>query len=571
MATAKQDDSNPTGSRTVAVGAAPPSSPPAAAGWWQAIKLRLSGSRQPPHASTAPGAEAPSGAWRYCSAQEIARGGMGIVYRVSDRQMDRVSAMKVALPYILKHPAHAERFLGEAKITGQLEHPNIVPVHDLGSTPENGLFYTMKMIDGKPLSHVLDMLKSGCDEFFRKYDRHQLLTIFRKVCDAVAFAHAHRIIHRDIKPENIMVGAYGEVLLMDWGLAKKLAVPESPELMELMLDNGPRRDGTSTGIIKGTPCYMSPEQACGSTVDVDCQTDIFLLGATLYHMITLVPPYNGNSADEVIAKAALGRVMPAHERARGLQVPEELSRIIGKAMAVKKKNRYAAVEELAADIDALMSGASLPVTRVFEAGESLMQAGDTAQEAYVITAGEVEVFRDTGGKQVRLGTLGPGDVVGEMALITNERRSATVVALKQTQVQVITSDSLKLELHKLAPWMGKVVNSLALRLQATNANVHPLILGSCERHVARQLLFLARECGSGRSCKSQFPAPSLDKAVTVISQDLALPPERVQLVIKRFLADQLVELTADGTLNLENTAQLAAFLQAASDSEQSSG
>lgn len=560
MDSPQSHNADPKSTRAAKVGVAPASG--AGGGWWQAFVRSLTGGSAET-AAKAGGAAPDAATWRYYDAQEIARGGMGIIFRVRDGQMERVSAMKVALPYILKHPVHAERFVAEAKITGQLEHPNIVPVHDMGRTPQDTIFYTMKLIDGEPLSHILDKIKAADDAYLHKYDRHQLLVIFRKVCDAVAYAHAHGIIHRDIKPENIMVGAYGEVLLMDWGLGKHLSTPEPADAGDLVPDDGARSDGTATGIIKGTPCYMSPEQAHGRTSEVDCQTDVFLLGATLYHVVTLVPPYQGKVADEVIAKAAMARYPLPLAVAREQQIPEELSRIICKSMAPRKADRYANVQALCADLDALMSGASLSEQRTFAAGDTLMQAGDTATEGYVIISGEVEVFREVNGERVRLGVLGPGDVVGEMAVITDEMRSASVIAIQPTRVAVITIETMKQELKKLAPWMGRVVGALARRLQATNANVHPLMLGPCERHVARQWLLLARHCQRKEfpDCGGLAAGCTRETMVREISRNLALPQERVRRVLDQFVLDGLLELQPDGNHSLQNTQAVEEYLR----------
>ncbi len=163
----------------------------------------------------------------YRPGREIARGGMGAVLDARDQKLGRSVAMKV----MLRRNASEEeqqRFLQEARVLGQLAHPNIVPVHDVGTDEQGRLFYTMKLVVGVTLHEVIGKLKAGDKDTLAKYPLNALLTIFQKVCDAVAFAHSRGIIHRDLKPQNIMVGEFGEVLVMDWGLRRSCPVARPP-------------------------------------------------------------------------------------------------------------------------------------------------------------------------------------------------------------------------------------------------------------------------------------------------------------------------------------------------------
>ena len=173
-----------------------------------------------PRVSPHPRIVEPTGRERYAVGCEVARGGMGSILRATDLSIERTVAMKVALKEAAADEETLQRFTQEAKLTGQLEHPNIVPVHDLSSDEQNRPFYTMKFVQGVTLHEILANLKHGDPATVAQYSLTQLLTIFQKVCDAVAYAHANDVIHRDLKPANIMVGEYGEVLVMDWGLAK---------------------------------------------------------------------------------------------------------------------------------------------------------------------------------------------------------------------------------------------------------------------------------------------------------------------------------------------------------------
>jgi serine/threonine-protein kinase len=299
------------------------------------------------------------------------------------------------------------------------------------------------------------------EPYISRFDRYHLLQIFVKVCDAVSFAHSNDVIHCDIKPANIMVGPFGEVLLTDWGIACDLNDPiQSPE--------SPGRS-----VVRGTPAYMAPEMAESRALEIDKLTDIFLMGATLYHIITQEPPYVGPNTWNVAYKAARCDFPHPSERRPDLQIPSELSRIVLKTMALKKSDRYQSVEELKRDLEIFLAGNSRAAQRKYLPGDILIRAGDRGTEAYLIIAGCVEVVKKTenGQPPLVLATLGPGDIVGEMALVTGEVRSANVVAREETLVEIITLEQMKTELKKLAPWMEKMVIALADRLRETDARI----------------------------------------------------------------------------------------------------
>ena len=307
-----------------------------------------------------------------------------------------------------------------------------------------------------------------------KYDFYTLLTIFRKVCDAVAFAHSRNILHRDIKPHNIMVGDYGEVLLMDWGLAKRIGFDShcdaSLSFARRFMPGMPT--STETRIIKGSPAYMSPEQASGEPDVLDQRSDIFLLGATLYHIFTFFPPYLGDDIYEIIEKARSADYFEPHEMDTGLSdMPEELCQIICEAMAPDPNDRYQTVNDLIAELDVLLRGDMHFGEREFSPGEPLMTEGDLGAESYLIVTGAVEVRKLHKDGPRTISTLGPGDIVGEMALITHETRSASVVATEDTKVLVLTQEQFERNLKRMPFWMSKMINGLASRLREANQRV----------------------------------------------------------------------------------------------------
>jgi tetratricopeptide (TPR) repeat protein len=251
---------------------------------------------------------------------EIGHGGMGVVYRARDTALGRDVAVKLlAERYPADSPA-AQRFLSEARITGQLQHPGIPAVHQVGTLPDGRPFLAMKLIKGSTLEALLKQRPDPAA------DRGRLLAVFEAVCQAVAYAHAHRVIHRDLKPANVMVGGFGEVQVMDWGLAKVLASQESqrPEddleaTLAGTVIRGKDADGadgseTRAGSILGTLAYMPPEQAGGEIAAVDRRSDVFGLGAILCVLLTGHPPYRGPDAEAIRLQAIRGHLGDAFAR-----------------------------------------------------------------------------------------------------------------------------------------------------------------------------------------------------------------------------------------------------------------
>ncbi|MGV3659279.1 MAG: protein kinase domain-containing protein [Prosthecobacter sp.] len=313
----------------------------------------------------------------------IARGGMGAIYLARQQALEREVAVKV-MTAEAGSAEMAERFRREALVLGRLAHPNIVPVYDISTDDEGQLFYTMKLVKGRTLQHILNDLRAEDPEALRTHTLTSLLTVFHKVCDALAFAHSQGIIHRDLKPENVMVGEFGEVLVMDWGLAKKLSekaetpMAVSPSSMMIRkTDFG----GTLSGSVMGTPQYMSPEQAMGLVNELDARSDIFSLGGILYAILTLRPPVEGDTLEEVLEKVRMGsiaspsafgttregtkqvkgavlearKIMPLPHVDTG-KVPPALSAVAMKALRLDKAKRYQSVAEFSADIEAYQGG-----------------------------------------------------------------------------------------------------------------------------------------------------------------------------------------------------------------------
>ncbi len=301
---------------------------------------------------------------RYPVTGKLGVGGMGDVLRVRDEDVGREMAAKV-----IRGEARQgllQRFVREAQITGQLEHPNIVPLYELGLTPEGQLYYTMKQVQGNDLRSII---AAQHEESRSRRPFVELLQIFLKICDAVGYAHSRGVIHRDLKPANIMVGQFGELQVMDWGLAKVVGQTDSDTgPMTVGLGDGPlaglpetTQDPLMTldGSIVGTPAYMSPEQARGEVGRLDRRSDIYSLGAILYELLALQTPYTGENSQAVLSQLLQGRPVSPSLRAPGRDVPWELEAVVKKAMAHRQRDRYETVSALQADIEAFLHGATL--------------------------------------------------------------------------------------------------------------------------------------------------------------------------------------------------------------------
>jgi serine/threonine-protein kinase len=310
----------------------------------RAIELDLAAKR---HAVSADG--------RYLIVRPHAKGGLGQVSLARDLQLDREVAYKELLEFHADDEDTRTRFELEAKITGALEHPGIVPVYSLGFNPEGRPFYVMRFIRGESLRSAISRLHAQSDRLrpLDPLELRLLLASFIDVCQAVHYAHSRGVLHRDIKPNNILLGDYGETLVVDWGLAKMLGAaasedsnPEAPTPRRIPLGGS---NVTHLGSIIGTPSYMSPEQANGDLDHLRPATDVFSLGATLYCLLTNQPPYFGHDPEQVLQQAKDCAWTPL--RAVNPNIPKPLAAICNKALAAAPQDRYTSARALARDVE----------------------------------------------------------------------------------------------------------------------------------------------------------------------------------------------------------------------------
>jgi Tfp pilus assembly protein PilF/tRNA A-37 threonylcarbamoyl transferase component Bud32 len=289
---------------------------------------------------------------RYRPLRLHSRGGLGEVLVAQDQEFRREVALKRIQEEHADDPESRRRFLREAEITGRLEHPGIVPAYGLTQDEAGRPCYAMRLIQGESLREAIRRFheadRAGRDPGERRLALRELLGRFVDVCQAVAYAHSRGVIHRDLKPHNIMLGKYGETLVVDWGLAKQLGRDDEGQADEEAPAAAGDPGATKTGAVVGTPAYMSPEQAQGRRDEVGPASDVYSLGATLYQLLTGLAPFQGGSW-VVLAGVQRGELVPPRRRKR--EVPRALEAVCLRAMALRPGDRYASALALAEEVE----------------------------------------------------------------------------------------------------------------------------------------------------------------------------------------------------------------------------
>jgi eukaryotic-like serine/threonine-protein kinase len=405
----------------------------------------------------------PGGAQRLELRREIGRGGMGSIWLAVDRSLRRPVALKQLDDAYATSVTQVANFLREARVAAQIDHPNLVPVYEIGVREGHRVYYTMKLIEGEDLA--TRVRGKPLEERSQTELLDQIDTVVR-ICGAVAAAHDFGYAHCDIKPHNIMLGRYGAAYLMDWGLVRPLGrklVVRSEASLEAQEVSGEEpawvRDAqTFSG---GTPAFMAPEQA--GEGPITAQTDVFALGAVLYFILTGRGPFTDRSRE-----LALRRAQDCDfERPSALRndIPPALEAIVLRAMAAKPDDRFKTVESLAVALTRYLRGGGWEFETVeIAAGEIVVRQGEPADTAYIIVKGRCEVTREDRGESRVLRVMETGEVFGETAILAGSPRTATVRALTDLTLYSITGEVFEREVGRWNPWVAQFVQTLARRL-----------------------------------------------------------------------------------------------------------
>jgi len=461
---------------------------------------------EPAPKATAPAAPPLKKLGHYEVVEELGRGGMGLVLRGRDPLLRREVAIKILRPEAQSDAQRRLRFTEEAQVTGQLEHPGIVPVHYLGQDAEGRAYFSMKLVTGQPLDQLISKWHQGDRETREEFPRGRLLSIFERVCETVGFAHAKGVLHRDLKPANVMIGAHGEVWVLDWGLAKAIKARDASgtlktraqEISSVREDLG--KDLTLDGLTVGTPEYMCPEQAAGDPLDEGA--DIFGLGGVLYAMLTGQAPVRGKSVEDTVSNAAHGKFMPVRRTEAGRHLPAALVAIVEKCLAKQRKDRYRSTAGLLRDL------------RAFSAGEAVSALPDTA----------LDRFRRFTRKH-RTGMAVAGTLTGLVLLILTV--ASVLVARKERESRAAQETAQQDRQHALEA-EARRNEAEAKQLQA-ELQKQKVLAASAEQANRRLRAFEPYQAAMDLLLRGQLPARAAELARRAVDMDPDFPEARFAL------------------------------------------
>ncbi|MCC6336420.1 MAG: protein kinase [Myxococcales bacterium] len=448
--------------------------------------------------------------WNVVDLGLLGAGGMSRVYRVRDESLGREVAFKVLRPELAEEGEALARFVEEARITAQLDHPNIPPVYALAADRKRTTCFTMKVLEGQSLQQILEQNeKEGIDGLFAALD------VLVRVCEAVAFAHARGVLHLDLKPSNVMVGEFGQIYLVDWGLARrKVELPTREE---------------DEGLVQGTPAYMPPEQARGQNWALDERSDVFALGGVLYRILAGKPPFVGLDADTTKELAVKGRAPPPARR-DGQPMPRRLVAMCMRALSEDPAQRYPSVGDFKQELEEFIRGTAQLPRLQFAPGDAIVREGETGSAAYVILEGHCQASRVVAGKQQQLRLLGPGEMFGETAVLTGSPRTATVTALMETTVAVVDQLYLQEELER-SSFMSLAIRTVAGAFLDLNAQTAALLEEQKkERVVELSLRHLALQGFDGPGGTRRTPWLAL---LAKLFNETGLPQEEITRRVTR--------------------------------------
>jgi serine/threonine protein kinase len=398
---------------------------------------------------------------RYSQLRELGAGSIGKVHAVFDNFLQRVVAHKSMKQEHLNNQNILRTFGNEIKLMGRLSHPGILPVYDAMVGDYGEPSYIMRYAEGQDLAALMQMPKGKLESVAIPLE--QSVRILVKLCETLAYAHDHGVLHLDLKPENIMLGRYGEVLIMDWGAARVYDTAKFEAGIKDHTGDGVEIEykHENRNLLIGTPAYMSPEQLKSPRDQLTPPSDIFSIGILFYQMITGQHPFKERVFEKLSAKIDSFNPPAAHEV--NPDVPYSISRICERMLKKKPEERYQGFREVIKDIDDYQrSGAGAP-TRNYAPGETIFKEGDPSNFVCIVVSGNVEISVRKDGKQHVIARLGPNEPFGELAALTGKARTATATALEASVIRMISKQDIAVEIENLSPWVGSMVKALSKR------------------------------------------------------------------------------------------------------------
>ncbi|MBF0431151.1 MAG: protein kinase [Fibrobacteria bacterium] len=402
---------------------------------------------------------------RYLFQKDLGAGGMAKVKSIFDTSLNRQIAGKELRKKNVNNELLVKTFINEAKLISYLDHPGVASIFDTFLNEEGIPCYTMKLVEGQTLD---DLLKDPQTGKRRALPVATSLDIFVKICETLAYAHHKGVIHLDLKPANIMIGNYGEVVVMDWGSARLYDVKPYQEYIGKKAGNQdvPVLESENKNFILGTFQYMSPEHFIKKREELTPASDIFSAGIILYRMLTGLHPFPAKNFED--AKNIILKKHPPMVHKLRSDVQRMLSMICAKMMKKNIPNRFRDGGEVLAIMKKFMDSGQTFFSRSYKAGEVIFREGDVGDFAFIIESGRVEILKLHEGKHKALAILEKNQIVGELAIFSQCSRTASARALEETTIRILGRAEVEKELDKISPWVGRMISTLSSRFIGLN-------------------------------------------------------------------------------------------------------
>jgi serine/threonine-protein kinase len=399
---------------------------------------------------------------RYLRLKDIGAGGLSQVSSHFDTYLNRIVALKELKSGNLSSDIKVQSFINEAKLTSYLNHPGVAPVFDAFVGEGGRPCYTMKLHEGEELAQLLkssDVFAVG-----PRLPLTRTLDIFSRLAETLAYVHDRGVLHLDIKPENIMVGEYGEVTVVDWGAARLYDRKPFEEYLRRFTDKTELAtfEREQANYVLGTPPYMSPEQTNTPRDLLTPGSDIFSAGVVLYEMLAGRRPFRALVAQEVMRQVREDEPEPMEKL--NPDVPRRLIQICSKMLEKQPMKRYRSFRQVLDDLNEFRETGQAFAVKTYEPGEVIFNENDTGDYAFTIVSGKVEIIKGSASGGQVLASLGPGEIVGELAILTKSPRTATAKAVEKTTVRIMGAEDVRAETEKLSPWVGTMIKLLSERL-----------------------------------------------------------------------------------------------------------